>query len=69
MRLVAGWANQMRNFPLFRPIILSMLMASYLAFGASVFQLIEQPIEHRLQEKVDHLKAVFLEKHPCITGQ
>ncbi|KAJ8716831.1 hypothetical protein PYW07_003458 [Mythimna separata] len=68
MRLVVpGCVHDARSIPALRIFVLASAMALYLAMGASVFQAIEGPLEESIGEKLDQLKAQFLQDHPCVT--
>lgn len=68
MRLVVpGCVNDARSIPALRVFVLASAMALYLTMGASVFQAIEGPLEQNIAEKLDQLKAQFLQDHPCVT--
>ncbi|KAF9408815.1 hypothetical protein HW555_011620 [Spodoptera exigua] len=70
MRLVVpGCVNDARSIPALRVFVLASAMALYLTMGASVFQAIEGPLEQSIAEKLDQLKAQFLQDHPCVTGE
>ncbi|PZC78172.1 hypothetical protein B5X24_HaOG202506 [Helicoverpa armigera] len=69
MRLVVpGCVNDARSIPALRIFVLASAMALYLTMGASVFQAIEGPLEQSIGEKLEQLKAQFLQDHPCVTG-